>query len=415
MTTNQHYSQNRALRILAVLFFVGVLVLATLPNVGITSTSTSTASFTPASNQNPMPDVPAGGTVVNITRTYFHTSGLIGVPKLFEWDLPQGGGEENILPSDAAAFQRAGIMFINSNAQSVVHTFAERDPNFAPTSIADLDKHFTAAYLAQAWKDYTGGWRELGRRTEGDTHVIDFELKVDTPAQQGGGNLTATYLGRQIAKLDNGWVMVIRLVAPPNNLELLNRLQAVVVPNFRLYLTALGSPTNWSSITDFALGYVVKFPPTWNLLEGSAGSPYTVVGKIGNETITMTTRVQAATTIQDEAAAQAWVVTAVPKATIVRASATGINGLQGFIVAYSDPDPDGNQRSAVTVLLNGPTNRVFVITQQYSARGLDLSDVNNVNLPPELRQSRESFFIVPTNDLAVTATPMPTVTPASTP
>jgi hypothetical protein len=397
----------------AVLFIIFIFVVSSFATL-----NTPPAGLTPTPDlgiERGFPTVPPEGTRVIATQTFFHRSGLISVPKLEGWELPSpetGGGEETLLPT-GESFGRVGLMFINSPAQSVVHVFAEKDPSRVITNVAELNNVYTVENLDAAWKDYTGGWKELSRGVEGDQYIINFEVTVRQDVN--GQFYDDVYLARQLSKLDGEWLLTARLVVPSNNPALLDQLQQQTWSKFRFWRAALNSPLEWSVITDNALGFVFKYPPGWLIVEGSAGRPYTIVDNLQTPQFTVTMRTLPNTVIADENAAKAWVQRNVPQATLQSTKAEMINGVAGFSISYADPDPDGNQRSAIATLLNGANNTLYVITQQTITRGLDLLDISNPSVPIELVRIRESFFLIPPSDLVPTTTPIPTATAFLTP
>jgi hypothetical protein len=407
----------RTLRILAVLFIILILGITSLPFAGVTVPaldSTPTPDLSAQGVAQGFPTVPPGGTSVTAAYTHFHPTGIISMPKLVNWDLPGEGAEETALSPNNTGFGRVGLMFINSVAQSVVHGFIERDATRPVTSIQDLDSRYDNDYLNAAWKDYTGGWRETGRRIEIDTSIIDLEL---TLTQEGpdGSRTTFVYAARQISRLDQEWTVTLRLVAPNNNTALLDQLQQSVWSQFAVWRVMLDGQASWPAIADYAAGYLLKYPTGWRRIEGAPGRPYVVVGEVGSGLMTLTTRLVPGAAPQTEADARAWLAENTPRATVNRVVAETLNGTPGFSLSYADPDPDGNQRSAVTTLLNGPDGSTFVLTQQWTVRGIDLLDVTNVIVPPDLLRIRASFFALPRAELAATATPIPTATPLQTP
>ncbi|MFN8417748.1 MAG: hypothetical protein U0528_00640 [Anaerolineae bacterium] len=404
---NASSTSGRILRVVAVLLIIFIFVMSSFAT--FTTTTTGATATINVGVERGFPTVPPEGTYVMATQTYFHHTGLISIPKFDGWELPaDNGGEETVLPQ-GETFGRVGLMFINSGAQSVIHAFAEKDPSRQTSTVNDLDKLYDTTNLNAAWKDYTGGWRELSRRADGDQFVIDFEVKVNTDS--GGQTLTDTYLARQISKLDQDWLLTARLVVPSNNPGLLDALQSAAWDHFRFWRAALNSPLEWSVIPDYVLGYVIKYPTGWVIQEGAVGRPFTVIDSAQSPQVTLLTRAVPATVIDSEDAAKTWISTNIPKATIQTVKAEMINGVAGFSVSYADPDPDGNQRSSVTTLLNGANSTLYVITEQSMLRGLDLLDANNASIPPQLAQIRNSFFLIPPSDLVATSTPIPTSTP----
>jgi hypothetical protein len=402
-------------RIFRVVFLLMIIAALGIGSFAASTTVTNVLTPTPDlglnNTANTFPTVPPEGTHLIPKYTMFHSSGVISLPLLENWDVPPDG-EEKLYPTTADGFARIGLMFINSFSQSVVHSFVELDPNRKVNTLEDFGTMFDNAYLDAAWKDYTGGWKEIDRRIDADTYIINLSLSLTQTV--GSQTVTNDYYGRQLARFDGQWLVTMRLVAPGNNAQLLDQLQRTLWGEFRLWRPALNVPLDWAAITDYGVGYVIKYPAAWTVAEGASGQPYTVKGTAGNNPVTLSTRVVLGTQVKSEDEAKAWLQTNVPRATLLQVKAETINELSGFTISYSDPDPDGNQRSAITMLLNSPDNRLFVVTEQSSARGLDLMDVSNINVPPELVQIRGSFFVVPQQMLIATITPMPTLTPMAT-
>ncbi|MCC7449308.1 MAG: hypothetical protein IT324_17960 [Anaerolineae bacterium] len=356
------------------------------------------------------PTVPPGGTTVTSDFTYFHSSAVISLPHLVGWDPasnPNQPAEEKVepivnaggTPAPGTQISRVGVTFINGTTLSVVHAFAERDPERKAKTLPDLDAYYNGDNLKQAWANFTGGYKELNRRTDGNLFIINFELYLDTN----------TYLGRQVSRLEGDWLMVLRLVAPNNNPQLLDQLQNAIAPQYQLWTQALNAPISWSAIADYVSSYVIKYPPDWRITDGSAGRPFTVSGTLGADSITLTTRAEPGKSVKTEADAQAWVKANISNATVQTVKADNRGDTPGFSVAYSNPDPDGNQRSAVVTLLNGANNTLYVANLLSSARGQNLLDTSNTAISPDLAKVRDTFFLIPTSQL------VPTLTPSVTP
>ncbi len=366
------------------------------------------------------PTVPAGGNPVVADYTYFQSSGLFSLPHLVGWDLaPASGGagaEEKIeaqptaegtpvgTPVPGSQISRVGVTFINSTLLSVVHAFAERDPERQVASVNDLDKYYDKNNLDGAWKNFTGGWKELNRGASGDQYIVNFELYLDSN----------TYLGRQISHLNGDWLMVLRLVVPNNNPQLLDTLQNNLASHFTLWTQALNSPLTWSSIVDYAAGYVVKYPPDWKQTDGSAGHPFTVNGTLPTGEVTLTSQAMPNTLVRSEDEARAWLKTNIPNGVVQTIKSENHGEYPGFAVSYADPDPDGNQRSAVVSLISGPSNTLYVVNMRSTARQQNLLDDTNTAIPPEFAKIRAGIFLIPTSQLVATLTPTITPTPLPT-
>jgi hypothetical protein len=401
----------------ALLYRVGALILIfVFVFAGVlTANNTTTVTATPTVDrlQPPtivFPTVPPGGTSVVADYTYFHSSGLMSLPHLVGWDpAAQGsdqGPEQRVEPvgtpgaPGSSQSTLVGVTFINSAALSVVHAFSEKDPARKATTLQQLDQYYDKANLDQAWSNFKGGWTELNRRTEGDLFIINFELRLDQN----------TYLGRQISRFNQDWLMVLRLVTPNNNPALLDQLQNAILPTYHIWPQTLSTPLSWSAIADYAAGYLIKYPPDWRKVDGSIGRPFTVSGTLGPDTITLVTHSEPGKTIKTEDDARNWIKTSLPNAAIQTVKAETRGDTTGFSVSYTIPDADGNQQSAVVTLLNGAKETLCIANLQSSARGQNLLDESNKAISPDLARVRGSFMTLPLDQLV--PTPIPTATPA---
>jgi hypothetical protein len=397
--------------VLVVVFVLGGLALAP----GISNPSNTLTPGTPTTPAVVFPAVPPGGTHITADYTYFHSSGLFSLPHLVGWDpAPSGqgqGAESRIEPAGtpgtpgSSQVSLAGVTFINSQALSVVHAYVEKDPARAAQSFDQLSQYYTPDILRQAWVNFTGGWKELNRHAEGDVLVINFELYLDN----------STYLARQLSRFDQGWLMILRLVVPGNNPTLLDQLQQAVMPGYRLWPQTLTTPLSWNAVVDYAAGYLIRYPPDWQVVDGSPNRPFTVAGTLGADTITLTTRAEPGKAVKTEDEARTWIKTNWPNATVQTVKPETRGDVSGFSVSYINPDADGNKRCAVATLLNGANGTLYIANEQSSARDQNLLDETNQAIPPDLARIRSSFTVLPVNQLVPTLTPSPTPIPSVTP
>jgi len=401
MTTKRKYSDTsesiftgkRLRNILAILF-----VLALLVSGAFATTGTDATTPLPEGRDLNIPPVPVGGVALNPILTHFHPTGLLSIPQLENWNLPGGtddGGQEKLIVTDGPNGDgRVGIMLINSGAGSVIHAFAEHDPAKMFASIQELEASYSSEVLQGAWVSYTT-WREVSRRIEGDTSIIDFELTIT--GDRSGLQNTDNFRARQLSRLENGWLVVMRLVAPNINAVLLDQLQNVVWANQRLYTGALAAPLSWNAIIDDTERYVVRYPSQWTYIEGVPGSPYSVQGDLVRpgtnlaDNVTITTNTAPDAAVGNEVEARAWITANIPNATILRALP---DTADMWTVSYSVPDADGNARSSITSLRRAE-GKLYIVTIRLSARGLDLLDPAVTVAYPELDWIRDSLMIIP--------------------
>lgn len=308
----------------------------------------------------PFPTVPPEGTAVTQTGVYFHGSGLFSLPQVQGWNRPIDDPEETLAATAGQSTSRAGVTFINSEAQSVIHAYAESDPRRSLATVDDLSAYYSPAMLNEAWAQYTGGWRELNRRVEDDALVINFELTFSDQ----------TYLGRQISRLDGEWLKVLRIVAPNNNPALLDKLTDALAPNFRLWRESLAAPLDWKTIADS--GYLIRYPSDWTQIDGGAGRPYTVSGIVDGVRYRLTTRAESSAPLQVEDQARTWLQNAAPRAQVQTMQPLSQGEVTGYQIAFQDADADGNRRSSLALLLNGEEETLLVAILQSERGGVDL-------------------------------------------
>jgi hypothetical protein len=404
----------RGITVLIIVVFVMGALVSTNPGA-LTTANITAVPTTPSIPTVVFPTVAPEGNKVAADYTYFQSSGLISLPHVAGWDLASGGGEnaeekieaaptvENATALPNTQISRVGVTFINGQLLSVIHAFAEKDPDRKVASVQDLGAYYDAKNLQAAWLNFKGGFKELNRTTSGDMYIINFELYLENN----------TYLGRQISRLNGDWLMVLRLVAPNNNPQLLDQLQEVVATRFDLWPQALQAPLTWSSVADPAEGYVVKYPPDWQQFAGTPGQSYTVNGTLPTGTVTLNTQVKHNESVKSEDEAKAWLKTNIPNGVLQTVESQMYGENPAFVVSYFDPDPDGNQRSAVVALING-VNKLYVVNLRSSARGQNLLDETNTAVPREFSQILNGIFLVPTDRLVPTIAPTMTPTPLPT-
>jgi hypothetical protein len=397
--------------LLVIVFVLGLVVVSP----GLNNPSNTPTPGTPTIPAVVFPTVAPGGTQITADYTYFHSSGLFSLPHLVGWDpAPSGQGqsaETRIEPvgtpgtPGSSQVSLVGVTFINGQALSVVHAYIEKDPARSAQTFDQLSQYYTPDILSQAWSNFTGGWKELNRHAEGDVLVINFELYLDN----------GTYLARQLSRFDQGWLMILRLVVPNNNPALLDQLQQVVMPGYRLWPQALTTPLSWNAVADYAAGYLIRYPPDWRVLDGSPNRPYTVAGLLGPDSITLTTRAEPGRTVKTEDEARAWIKATWPNATVQTVKPETHGDAAGFAASYISPDADGNKRSAAVVLLNGANGTLYIANEQSSARDQNLLDEANQAISPDLARVRSTFTVLPVSQLVPTLTPSVTPIPSQTP
>ncbi|HRE47693.1 MAG TPA: hypothetical protein PLD47_08210 [Aggregatilineales bacterium] len=397
----QRWYQQQWLRLAGIIFLVIVLVLpAVLPNGGLTP-----PVVVPTLDPNDplaggeFPAVPEGGTPVTKAGLYVHPSGLYTLPKLVGWELTGKTPEERSFAADTYDAGRVGSMFSNGSTRSVYHAFVETDAANPITTTADMTKRFSERELATGWADYES-WRETSRREDDTTLAINFDLVYEGQ----------TYLARQLSKIARigsvSWVMVLRIVVPNNNPALLERLEAMLYPNYTVWEQAMLAPPSWVTIKDS--GYILRFPPTWQQVDGGIGRPYTITGSMDSQATTLTTNYTAGTILLGEDAAKTWLTNTLPRAEVLTLRPLERAGTAGFMLSFRLSDADGNPRSGAAILFNGRDGALYTAVLQRAGAGVDWLSADS--MPPLAGQLLGTFVVLAGDPEINRAAPTP-VTP----
>ena len=109
------------------------------------------------------------------------------------------------------------------------------------------------------------------------------------------------------------------------------------------------------AVVDQTAGYAIRYPATWEWLDGDSGQMITLAGGDGAALVLDS----GDSTITDEDAAQAWVLELRPQAEILDVQPVEHLAGAGYAVAYQFSDADGESQSALAMLLNGEGERHF--------------------------------------------------------
>ncbi len=334
------------------------------------------------------PQVVPSGIPLPVVGTYFHSSGLFSVPLLKGWDMPAKDGEELVEPNAATGqlSTRLTASFINDAAGSVFYVAAIKDPARKSQAVADLDSYFTKAYLADWWANYNGGYKELNRGADGSLYIMNFAVNFND----------RKFLSRIVARINGDWLMAASLTAPAEYPQLLDQLQQAMVPRFQFYPQALTTPLAWRALGDRASGYVVKIPSDWQVVDNVPGYPYTVTTTLGTNKFKMTTYSEGSSGLFTENDARSYVSTTWSDSKVQTVRSIKVAGIPGFAVSYTISGNDNVEQSAVANLVS-TSGTLYVINFQSVASLGDLLDATNKEVPPELAQVRDGFFVLPPN------------------
>lgn len=372
-------------------YYIAAIALAVLMGASIffplfQSNRALTTPVTPTDIPQPtLPPPVTDFSGISFDQRYLHPSGLYTVaqPTGFEATNPNNNG------------QIVQVNMRNTDTLAVIETLVE----YPPQPIADLDAlsaRLDQSFLENSWRSYTS-WTETNRRvdTENNRVVIDFNL---TQTRQN-------FIGRHVAWLnEDGQVYMVRVVTPENSRDYLLHLLDQMIPTIDTVDAYSSSPVGWNSFFSADEGYIVRYPQTWLVTDGSVGTPITVEGE---ESVLRLESV-ADTTITDADAAEAYVKSARPNAEILSVEPVERDGASGFAVAYSETNLDGDVFSGQTLLLNdSATGRLLTANVRVNESGVDFNALaETVELSPFVQTAADvlaSFRVAAPLNLPVPA------------
>ncbi len=352
---SKRFSLQNMLAVAGLVLIIGSMLLSTiLPGLGVGTSNqpapqATAAQPTLAAITFPTPD--PDGPQVEAAGTYVHPSAVFFVMQ------PQGW-----TPSPTTQSTVASVSMVNGALYSVVHAYVQQYDS--SQSLVTLDGAASPQELAASWAEYET-WQETSRVIVDDRLIIDFELSL-------AGN---TYLARHITWVeppDTTWALVLRLVVPGNNPALLDALQDTIIPSYHLLPDSLGVPLIWPAYIDGVWGYSIKYPETWALVDGGPGR--TVTLSDGSDVATLTLSAEENTAVADADAAREWVAAYRDGADISGVEAVTRAFGDGFRVAYTFTDADGEENSGLAVLINAPDGRLLTANLRLLGTQLDLLD-----------------------------------------
>ncbi len=370
------FTTQRISAVLGLLMVITVAVGMILPGVQATIDSRQSATVstlaTPTVALVTFPTPAPGTPVVDMAGVYTHPNAV------FQLLQPQGWSPMPELQDTVAS-----VSMVNSPLYSVIHAYAQKY-TFAQDA-STLDAAYDANTLAASWAEYDS-WQQTARDQVEGRLVIDFTLTL-------GGQ---TYLARQLAWAspdDNIWALVLRLVVPGNNPALLERLQSLLVPSLRLLSDSLSAPLNWPAYLDGVWNLVLKYPESWSVTDGGPGRTATLSDPDGQIVLTLSS--EAESVIADADAARAWIERVRPGAEILDVQPVERAYGAGFAVAYLYSDSDGEPRSGLAILLNGPGDRLATAILRLNEGHLNLLDPAVSAAYPEALQAMQTFALLP--------------------
>ncbi|MBZ0279329.1 MAG: hypothetical protein K8L97_01230 [Anaerolineae bacterium] len=384
-----HQSAKRATIILGIVMIVAIASSAILPLF-----TQDVTDATPVPTTIPVPTFGPSITDfsgIRFDNDYLHASGLFSVANPTGWTPG----------TETSNTTGAEITMNNTDILSVIQISLQ--VSAAPIqSMDELDAIYTSSALNQSWSNYrrdaqTGlNYRETARTRDGNNLTMDFELK---------NQREQIFVARQIAWYDTDWVYSVRVVTPENQIELLKYLVDNLKASYHANRIFAGTPIDWQAYFDQTNNFIIRYPTSWIVTDSAPGRPASIDGNTGS----LRVEAQPGVVIGDEAAARAWVEATRTGVTILSVQPATRGTLNGFSVAYTYNDVDGNPNSGLALLLNGTDNAVHVANLRLFKANVDL------NVDTAQVENFEAYQILQTfNQLEGVTVPLPTPTPTPT-
>lgn len=356
---------------------MAVLMAVTLFLPGLAPDPAPVVQDVPTPTPRPIPTFPPPLTDfsgITFDVDYLHSSGLYAI------DVPAGWTVTNDI-NNGTQVQTA---LNNPSAVSVIEVYLEQ-PATMPTTLQELDARFTSSTLAAGWRQYTGGWEELARRTENERVVIDFSLRSGEGQQ---------FLARHAAWFDDHYIYVVRVVAPQNARDLLFHMLGQMVERVTVFPQFTDTPLAWNAHFDASSGFIVRLPQEWRLTDGGQGLPTSFLAPDGAalrlETLS--------DTIADEDGAREWVQGLRSALEITSVETVSRVGGEGFAVAYTFRTPDGDPFSGLALLLTDETGATHAADIRLPG-SVDLNSEDGQEAQPEAAAIMATFSMMTGLDL----------------
>lgn len=359
---------------------MAVMMALSLVIPAITSNSNNDTAQAPTAippTPTPLPPTPPPPMTdfsgMTFAQTYLHSSGLYSV------QVPSGWTPG--APSNTGTQVRSTMS--NAAAISVIEVYLEK-PTTPVESIEALSERLTSSALRSGWSRYTSGYEELSRRIVDDRLMIDFAL-ADNQYREFIARHT-TWLG------DDGWIYVVRAVVPNNARDLLFFLMDEMPERITTYPQFMALPVSWEAYRDSMSQHIIRHPSTWQITDGGDGLP---VSFAGDDFGGVQMRVEAkSATITDEDAARTWVEALGAGVSVVSVSPVTRDNLEGFGVAYSATNADGDRESGYVMLLNGVDGLLHIAMLQIPVAEVDLNSAEGRVAYERLAQTLDSFSLL---------------------
>jgi len=366
------------------IFAIGLVVVMVFTAVAqslLPNTQQTTVQPTPTGAPT-FPAPPADLSTIVFDQEYLHPSGLYTASYPTGWTTSR--------PSNNGT--QVQVNLENTAMQSIVEVYVDV-PVPAITTVEELSARFDDNTLASGWRQYTGGWKETEREVDAATKTVTIDFELEQRQQ--------TYIARHVAQLrDDGWIYVTRVVTPTNAsallFDLIAKAQNVIKP-VELFRT---TPIAWYGFYSEQDNIIIRTPNNWIVRDGAAGEPVTIESS-GQGTLFIDS--EDATTVADEEAARAFVLSRRAGAEILSVVPVERNGGGGFAVSFKFRNSEGEPQSGLAVLLNDGEN-LRTATVRLSNVDVDLNNVTEETLVTVTDAAKMMATFNLTNDLGLPVT-----------
>jgi hypothetical protein len=352
--------------------FIGIILISAMlmsTLVPLVSNMNQTASAQPTVVPTITPPPPINDLAsITFDRTYLHPSGLFSVK------MPSGW-----LPTNSTTTTTEAQMTMGSSAQLSVIEVRLVKPTTPVTTAAEVGQIFTKEWLDASWREYQS-YNESLREVIGDTVQIDFTLSRNNQ----------DFIARQIARVQGDWVYITRVVTPVNAADMLRYLLAETDKTIEVKNLAPDVPLEWASYSDATWQHLIRLSGAWQNVDGSAGAPASF------ESPTGVLRVEAidGKTIANADEASAFATSTRSGLTVQNVKPVTHGGIEGFQVAYTVTNLEGETESGAMVLLPGADSKLHVANLRLTTGGtVNLNDETAAAPYAEALQVLNSFVV----------------------
>ncbi len=302
--------------------FLVIVMAATaiLPAISPPETQVPTEEPTPNPTVEPFPS-PIASESLDYSMRYLHPGALYTIP------IPQPIVWQQVIPSNESGLARVTL---RSELQ-VIETYIQEAPGI---SAEDLPNEFTDATLEQTWRNYQDRERRGPGEMRGERFYVDYDMTLNR----------RQFHGRHVAWTDGERIYVVRVVGPTNAVEQTIQLAEEMAAQLETIPQFVDAEVNWSAHYDADIGYVARFPSSWELQDMAPGLPASVVDADGAATLRLEALEAALVDMND----------ARRLLKISRSDATLLADAElseGMALSYAYETPFGEERSGIWWLL----------------------------------------------------------------